>query len=183
VNNFTQRALTGAVFVLILVGAILFNAYTYLALFLLITLGGTWEFYGLIGKGETGRGIPKLPGTIVSGGIFVLSALIASGKLLHVFWLLLLPLTGFVFIAELYRKYEKPFINIAFTFLGLIYVCLPFSILSFLAFNQSGEYDPQLVMGFFILLWCSDTGAYIAGKTMGRHKLFERISPKKTWEA
>jgi phosphatidate cytidylyltransferase len=89
-------------------------------------------------------------------------------------------------VIELYRKKERPFGNIAFAIFGVVYISLPFAFLNYLAvYNPLGihlAYNPWLVMGFFILIWTNDTGAYLAGRAFGKNKLFERISPKKTWE-
>ena len=83
---------------------------------------------------------------------------------------------------KLYKKTErKPFTNIAFTFLGIFYVSVPFALLNITAFND-GAYNYQIVFGLLFILWASDTGAYFAGTFFGKRKLFERISPKKSWE-
>jgi phosphatidate cytidylyltransferase len=83
---------------------------------------------------------------------------------------------------KLYKKFErKPFTNIAFTFLGIVYVAVPFVLLNVAVFRD-GSYNYQVILGALLILWASDTGAYFAGTRFGKRKLFERISPKKTWE-
>ena len=86
-----------------------------------------------------------------------------------------------IFIFELFRKKENPFGNISFTFLGIIYVALPLSLLNYINI-LSGKYNYQLLFGIFFILWCNDAGAYIVGSLTGKHKLFPRISPAKSWE-
>jgi phosphatidate cytidylyltransferase len=81
-------------------------------------------------------------------------------------------------IAELYRKKEKPIHNLAFAVLGQVMVALPFSLLNFIATPLNLHW----LFAIFILIWLTDTGAYLVGCTLGKHKLFERISPKKSWE-
>ena len=92
----------------------------------------------------------------------------------------------FTFLIELYRKKKNPFTNIGFTLLGIIYIVIPFMMLFHLGFYEgnsfNSNYSFQIILGFFFMLWTNDTGAYLAGRFFGKHKLFERISPKKTWE-
>lgn len=93
--------------------------------------------------------------------------------------LLLIPM-----IIELYKKSDKALINIAYTLMAIVYIAIPFSLMNFLAFPKvnNSEYSYQLIFGLFFLIWTFDSGAYFAGSALGKHKLFERISPKKTWE-
>lgn len=96
-----------------------------------------------------------------------------------------IPLIILMFILELYRKAALPLMNIALTILGLLYVVVPFILLSFSAniqVNGKMEYLPKLILGYLVILWMFDTGAYLTGSWLGRTKFFERVSPKKTWE-
>ncbi len=96
-----------------------------------------------------------------------------------------IPITALIFVIELYRKSENPFANIALTLAGVPYVVLPFGLLLLSNFNESTTWSTRkfdIVFAFFFMLWANDTGAYFAGTKFGKHKLFERISPKKSWE-
>lgn len=186
-----MRALTGAVFVIVLVGSIIWRYESFALLFLLITVLGTWEFYGLAEK--DGVQPQKIYGTITAGLMFVLVALEKWFVFPYLFpfhWLVL-PFIFLVFIFELYRKKEKPFTNAGYTLLGIAYVALPFSLLISVPVIEtdsdifgvtSRAYFGNIILGYFILMWTSDTGAYLCGRGFGKHKLFERVSPKKTWE-
>ena len=91
------------------------------------------------------------------------------------------PVAALICISELYRKEKRPFHSIAFTFFGVVFVLLPFCFYTSLAFTD-GSYNYHFSLGFLLLLWASDTGAYLFGMKLGKNKLFERHSPKKTWE-
>ncbi len=93
----------------------------------------------------------------------------------------------YLFIAELYPKNENPLHCWAYTMLSQMYIALPFSLINVLAFEVSAEdgqirYDMLLPLSVFIFLWTNDTGAYCSGSLFGKHKLFPRISPAKSWE-
>ncbi len=120
------------------------------------------------------------------------ASLVASGYLKSRFFLVLIPLMIAIMIAELYRKQEKPFDSLAHTFFPVLYCAIPFSLIPFSAFSREGlssliphgdmVFSPGIIVGFFILLWVNDSGAYLVGTAFGRHRLMERISPKKSWE-
>jgi phosphatidate cytidylyltransferase len=107
-------------------------------------------------------------------------------------FLVLIPIFILVMIVELFRFQAKPFDSLAHTFFSILYTAVPLSLIPFSAFGRSGietlipyesmSFSPGIVIGFFFLIWANDSGAYLAGVSFGRHKLFERISPKKTWE-
>jgi len=81
----------------------------------------------------------------------------------------------------LWPNNNHPFINIGVTITGLLYVSLPMAMLSLIAFG-SGHFEPGRVFCLIFFVWAADTGAYFAGKNLGKHKLAPRISPGKTWE-
>jgi phosphatidate cytidylyltransferase len=181
-NNLITRTLTGIVFILVLGAAILFNPVTFFALFTLIAVIGMWEFYKLLES--TQIKVNSILGT--STGLFclILTSFYALGYLGSVWFLLVIPMVTVIMISELYRNNENPFHNIAFTLLGILYIAMPFSLLILCGFPERSwhGYEPTLILGFFFLLWSSDTGAYVVGITLGKHPLFPRISPKKSWE-
>jgi phosphatidate cytidylyltransferase len=138
------------------------------------------EFYKLVGLDGT---VPqKAFGTLCGILVFCLSFLIEAEHISYRYYFLVFPLISCVYVIKLYKKFErKPFVNIAFTFLGIFYVAVPFALLNIAAF-ENGEYNYEIIFGCLFILWASDTGAYFAGTRFGKRKLFERISPKKSWE-
>lgn len=182
VNNFVTRTLTGAVFVVVLIGAIVLNPYLAFGLFGVITVLGINEFYRLVSN--AGVNANKIPGIISGLLVYTAFFLNVCGLMDNIVYIIAIPLLAFIFISELYRKKDNPFQNISFTILGVIYIAIPFALLLQIGFSAIGipNYDFKLIVGFFLLLWSSDTGAYLVGMSIGKHPLFPRISPKKSWE-
>ncbi len=182
-NNFTQRALTGSVFVVVLLSSILWNQYTFYSLFLVITFLGIWEFYRIT-TDETYQP-QKYFGTFIAIALFVISNLFVMNRINPAWFLILISLAFPMFIIELYTKSKMPFNNIALTFIGIFYIGVPFSMLNGIAFPEiiKGQgYNPHILLGMIYMIWANDTGAYLVGRKLGKHRLFERISPKKSWE-
>jgi len=181
-NNIVQRTLSGIVFVAAIIGALLGGPLSFFLLFAFLTAWAIYEFYTL--TEADGADINKAVG--ITGGtlLFVLLFLTAGGYLPSsaLLGLPLLPLI--IWVAEIYRQKKQPVKNIAYTLAGLIYPALMLSMLSYLYFfpDEQTSHHSEIVLGLFILIWTHDTFAYLVGKKLGRHKLFERISPKKTWE-
>lgn len=184
-NNFLKRVLTAIVFVAVLLGCTFWNQFSFSALFFVITILGIWEFYTLSEK--EGSKPQKVIGTIIGALLFAGNALVCLHSENGIafldprFLVIIIPVIFFIFIIELYLKAADPFKNIAFTLLGIFYVALPFSILNYIG-NITHIYNYQLLFGFFFILWCNDSGAYLVGSAIGKHKLFLRVSPGKTWE-
>jgi phosphatidate cytidylyltransferase len=179
-SNLTQRIIAALVGIPIVLGAILYNQWTYGILFLLITLLTITEFYKLLKLDE------NLPltfyGTMCGVLIFILTFLVESNQLTFNYYYLIIPLLTITFFIKLFKKNDKkPFLNLGYTFLGIIYVAMPFALINELVLLDTG-YEPQIILGSLFLLWANDSGAYFAGRTLGKRKLFERVSPKKTWE-
>ncbi|MGV3503736.1 MAG: phosphatidate cytidylyltransferase [Adhaeribacter sp.] len=178
-SNFLQRIITGVLGGLIFITGIWFNEWSFGALFLGLVVLGMLEFFKLVAS--KGYSPNRILGVVLGSLLFILVFLIQQDLLSARYLFLLPPALMLSLIAELYRKKEKPFINIGLTYLGVMYVAVPFALLSVVGFIE-GTYSGLNILGIVLLIWASDTGAYFSGKTMGRHKLFERISPGKTWE-
>jgi len=189
-SNFFRRTITGAFIVLFLLGGLWLHPVSFLLTGLIILTGAQYEYYLIIRK--SGVNPQMWPGIIIGVSVYILSTLIAAGTLQGKMFLLLIPVFIIVMAAELFRFQDKPFDSLAHTFFPVLYIALPFSMFPFSAFGRSGiatlipyeslTFSPGFVIAFFFLVWANDTGAYLAGISFGRRKLFERISPKKTWE-
>ncbi len=189
-NNFFRRTLTGAWIVIFVLGGYWLHPVSFFLAGLIMLVGSQYEYYRI--TGNTGTRPQMIPGIITGISGYVLATLCAAGKIPMKFLLLIIPMFAVIMIIELYRKQEKPFDSLAHTFFSLIYTVIPFSLFPFSAFNHEGIgtllphgeliFSPGIVVGFFLLIWANDTGAYLIGVTLGKHRLFERISPKKSWE-
>ncbi len=179
-NNLTQRIVTGLVGSATVIFCVVYSDLTYFLIFFIICILSLWEFYRV--SGLDGMHPQKTFGTLCGMVIFSLSFFIERGNVPPQYYFLIFPLVSCIYMIKLYKKFErKPFTNIAFTFLGIFYIAIPFSLLNIAAFEK-GHYNFQIIFGCLFILWASDTGAYFAGTRFGRRKLFERISPKKSWE-
>ncbi|HZY78029.1 MAG TPA: phosphatidate cytidylyltransferase [Cyclobacteriaceae bacterium] len=178
--NLAQRIITGVLGAAAVIFGVVFSEWTYFAVFFIICLLTLLEFYTLTGL--DGLVPQKTFGTICGMVVFCLSFFVEHGDISHKMYYLIFPLVSFVYMIKLYKRFErKPFTNIAFTFLGIFYVAVPFSLLNIAAF-ENGAYNFEIIFGCLFILWATDTGAYFAGTYFGKSKLFERISPKKSWE-
>ncbi len=190
-NNFQARTVTGLSMVFLLLAALWFSGWIFAVIFLAVAVLGMWEFYGLV-QSDTCHP-QKIYGT-TAGALIYLTAMLAfllpgnpgsGGPVPAILpFVIPVPLIFLSFILEIYRKRPNPLINIAVTVLGFIYISLPMALL--VGFARPGELHafgmPVILTGYFGFTWIYDTGAYLYGKQFGRHKFFERISPKKTWE-
>jgi phosphatidate cytidylyltransferase len=180
-SNLGQRVITAIIGAAIIIAGSIVSPWLYFLIFGLILGFSQMEFYRLTGL--DGMLPLKSFGTFLGITIFTLSFLVGIGHLDDKFYFLIFPLASLVFFIKLYRKSDKkPFTGVAFTFLGIFYVAVPFSMLNVAAFSVDDTFHYEIILGSLLILWASDTGAYFAGTKFGKTKLFERVSPKKSWE-
>lgn len=184
-RNLIIRALTGIIFVVVLVSAICVHPIFFLILFCVITGLTLWEFGGLVKHYENAdlqRTMNVVGGVYLFIATFVYANGLTDGKI-FLPYLLFIMLT---MIAELYYKAPNPINNWAFTLFAQVYCAGSFSMLNFIGAEPGTpgvmSYTPLFIMAIFIFVWLDDTGAYLVGSLIGKRKLFERISPKKSWE-
>jgi phosphatidate cytidylyltransferase len=179
-SNLTQRIITGVLGSAVVIAGICYSEWAYFGLFFILCLFAMREFYIL--AAQDGMMPERIFGIVCGLFLYTLTFLVARHTVPPSYYMLIFPLTTCVYIVKLYKKSErKPFSNIGFTFLGVFYLALPLSLLHLAVFND-GVYNFEIIFGILFILWASDTGAYFAGTYLGKHKLFPRISPKKSWE-
>ncbi len=180
-SNLQQRVIAAIIAVPFLIFCIVYSDWTFYGLFALIAILAQLEFYKLLGL--NGNEPLTYYGTFCGFVLITITYLIEKGVVAESNYYILSPLMASIFFIKLYKaKDDKPFRNIAYTFLGVIYVALPFALVIILAFLELNTFSWQKPLGCLFLLWASDTGAYFAGTRFGKTKLFERVSPKKSWE-
>lgn len=189
------RAITGAIIVAAIIGCIIMGPFSFMLLFAAIIFGVLCEFYNLINVSREVHIMKwhSLGGVIMFLCFFCQASHVADpvipdlGNYVFMVYLVYMMI---MFISRLYSKQENPIRELAYIILGQIYIALPLSLLNSIAFHSIAiplgdiyeDYNVILLLALFFFLWCNDTGAYITGVSFGRHRLFERVSPKKSWE-
>lgn len=184
-NNLWVRARTALFFVGTVLLALFLNVWTYAALMALVLLLAHLElekiFMMLRSKNKSS--IVYLPLAIITALFaFFGSLLIALGFIDFVQIIWLIPLLFLPFAVELWADSDQPLRNIAYQLFAFVYVTLPLVLLNFIAVDTVGNYQSLLVIGIILIVWANDAAAYLVGSMIGKTKLFERISPKKTRE-
>jgi len=190
VTNFVRRTITGAFIVIFVLGGLWLHPVSFFIVGALMIAGTQREYYIMVKN--TGVRPQAVTGMISGFILYAASTMIAIGWLPLKGYLVLIPLISIVMVTELFRKGERPFDSLAHTFFSIIYTVVPVSMFPFLAFGREGlepliqmegiQFSPGILVGFFLLLWTNDTGAYLVGSLTGKHRLCERLSPKKSWE-
>ena len=182
-KNFIVRTITSVFFVAAIVTSFL-NPQAMTLLFSIVTGMTVWEFAGLVNE-RPYISINRFICTV--SGVYLFLAMIGynSGMTPATVFIPYLVSIVYLMVAELYLKAKDPINNWAYTMLSQLYIALPFSLINVLAFRSAGydiQYSYLAPLSVFVFLWMNDTGAYLCGSLLGRHKLFPRISPGKSWE-
>jgi phosphatidate cytidylyltransferase len=187
-KNFIIRTITGIIFVAAIVASFL-RPEAMVLLFSIVTGMTVWEFTGLVNERERVT-INRFICTVAAVYFFFAMTYFCSdlygGIAKSVVFIPYLVTIIYLLVSELYLKQVDPIEDWAYTMMSQMYIALPFSLLNVLAFNATPEgsvrFNTLLPLSIFIFLWVNDTGAYCVGSLLGRHKLFPRISPGKSWE-
>jgi len=180
-KEFVTRALTGVVFAVLVIGSILWSPWAFFVLMGVFAVIGLLEFVKIFPSD------PRPRGTVIyyflGLAVYVLVGLTGM-NVLDFSNLLLVVLSFFILIGvEVFRLPKPSWIQIAAGFSALIYIALPFGLMNSLFWLGSGNMSfPWILLALFILVWTNDVFAYLVGSTIGKHKLYEKISPGKTWE-
>ncbi len=174
------RSISGILFAFIVVSSLVAGTYAAGIIFFVFSALGLVEFYRMMGK-QPGLNPRYTAGYLIGMSTYVLIWLVAGGKAdVKWFWLLPCLVVLMLFMELLYRE-RNVIINISITVAGWFYVVLPFALLHIISFHGT-EYSYHLTIGIFCILWLNDSGAYFVGRWLGKHKLYEKVSPNKTIE-
>ncbi len=182
-NPFLKRTITGFGYAFVLIGGLVVHPIIFALVYLLLLVLALVEYYRMVGLAG---GHPQHINGIATGVTFF----IALFGFAYGLWPLYVSLLSVVlifstFVIELYRNQPKPLSNISYTLMGFFYISIPMGLLNLMVFQglpDEHHYYPYILLGVTITIWVYDSGAYIFGTAFGRHRLFERISPKKSWE-
>lgn len=182
-NSLIQRALTGLGYAVVLIAGLVIHPVIFAVVYLGLMVLSLVEYYRMV---NLAGGNPQYVNGIATGVVFFVSLFGFAYGLWPLYVSLLAVVMLFsTFVIELYRNQPKPLSNIAFTLLGFFYIGLPMGLLNLLVFHglpYENTYYPYILLGVTIIIWVYDSGAYLFGTAFGKHRLFERISPKKSWE-
>ena len=187
-KNLIIRTITGVIFVAAIVASFL-RPEAMVLLFSIVTGMTVWEFCGLVNQRDNVT-VNRFICTVAAVYFFFAMTYFCSdlygGSAKSVVFIPYLVTVVYLLVAELYAKQKDPINNWAYTMLSQMYIALPFSLLNVLAFTARPDgqvaFNTLLPLSVFVFLWLNDTGAYCVGSLLGRHKLFPRISPAKSWE-
>ncbi|MBR0117435.1 MAG: phosphatidate cytidylyltransferase [Prevotella sp.] len=183
-KNFIVRTITGVLFVAILVTCFL-RPDSMIFLFALITGLTVWEYGGLVNQFDDIQ-VNRFISTAAGVYLFLAFAGYCTGFTPATVFIPYLVTVIYLIISELFTMAPNPINNWAYAMLSQMYIALPFSMINVLAFQSNAEgevaFNFLLPLSLFIFLWVNDTGAYCVGSLLGRHKLFPRVSPGKSWE-
>jgi phosphatidate cytidylyltransferase len=184
------RSLTAVFFVIILLSCIYYSYFSFLALFFFVAIWSLYEFYSLAEKmgNKPFAGLGMILGILTFLSIY--SQQLPQDSFDVKFLRYALYLVPFLIALQfLFSDHEQAFHDMAFTIAGIFYCVIPFSLLIKIPVAESGtvnelaaSYDHFKILGIIFLIWANDTFAYLGGSLMGKHKLYERVSPGKTWE-
>lgn len=185
-KNLITRTIFGILFVVVMVGGMVWRPDTFILLFAVITGMTVWEFTSLLNQRKDIQ-VNRFISTVAAVYLHLATAAwcvgMADGFIAYVPYVITMV---YLLVSELYLKQPNPIANWACTMLAQMYIAMPFAMVNILAFriNNTGEpaYNWMLPLSIFIFLWTNDTGAYCTGSLFGRHKLFPRVSPGKSWE-
>ena len=181
-NNFIKRTITGAFFVIFIIGSVLLSPWVFASLFLLVSVAGMFEYFRVMARLDLYPA--RMTSLLVSVVVYATVVSVLTGLLSPDYLKAGIVIVPLLLIVELFRNKGNPFRNVAAAMLGIVWIVFPLALLSgfFNPAADRGWIHGGALLGFFLILWIYDSGAYIVGSIAGKRKMLERISPGKSWE-
>ncbi|MEA3503840.1 MAG: phosphatidate cytidylyltransferase [Bacteroidota bacterium] len=179
-NNFITRSITGLLYVAVIVFSMVLGQWCFAGVMFAVAGVSLWEFFSIVSKKTNPI---KIIG-IISGLFIYLIITLFVIDIISAKWLMLIivPIV-LLFISALYLRRENPISDLSITLFGICYVVVPLALINqIMAFSISQDMNYVLPLGFFVILWLNDSGAYLVGSKIGKNRLFVSVSPKKSWE-
>lgn len=173
-NSTLTRAISGAVYIVLLISATFYSSNSFLLFFGILLLIAVSEFCKLVN-------LKNIVPMLIAVGLFILCNLSYTIKTNDILILLATLLVSIKALFFLFDKKNKPVDSLSKYVYLIGYIILPFVLITKIPFVEN-SYNPNIILSIFILIWVNDTFAFLVGKTFGKHKLFEKVSPKKTIE-
>ncbi|MBP8945127.1 MAG: phosphatidate cytidylyltransferase [Paludibacteraceae bacterium] len=178
-NEFLKRSISAVVYVLLVVASLFISPATFVIVFAFFMSMCIYEFHKITNQ-QPEVNVPRWLSMGISLLLFLISFFYFSGRAFLPIFSYYIILIFWMFIRELFLKNPNPVHNWAYFLLGQVWIALPFSLLNFIVYFNN--YQPLLILSIFILVWMNDTGAYLIGITLGKHKMIPHVSPHKSWE-
>lgn len=179
-KKFLTRAITGGIYVVLIVTSLLIESpILFLALFSIFTIQGIWEFNTITNKNNNEYPFIKILDII--GGLIMFYSFAIATNYPELGLKITIPYLAYIIIrniCQLYVKSDNVLVSWAYSMMSQIFIALPLSLINIIYTTL----NPLMLLAIFIFIWLNDTGAYCVGSLIGKHRLFERISPKKSWE-
>ncbi len=181
-NNVLLRAISGTVFVLVMLTCLMFNKFLFAGMVVLIMVLMLVEFYRI----TMGRSYRFSKFLAILAGIFLFGILFATSAYhlpLRFVALSMIPVF-IVMVNSLYIEDKEEYGKLSNIYTGLLYIAVPLALSNLIAFDKSGNFSGLLLICFFVIIWCADVGAFAIGNALGKRfpkKLFPEVSPHKTW--
>ena len=183
-KNLLIRTITGILFVVVLIGGIVWNPYSLLLLFTAITALTVWEFTTIANRNmhlHINRFITTVAAAYLFVAVWAFNTNIMGAEVFIPYLISII----YLLVSELYFDRSDTILNWAIALMAQLYIALPFASFNTLCFISTPagvSFYYWYALSVFIFLWASDSGAYLIGSWLGKHRLFPRISPKKSWE-
>ena len=187
-KNLILRSITGIIYVGLICASVLLGGWPFIVFFGIIAILALEEFYHLTNASTGGENITTLIIDVAGGLILCVGLGSVNTGVLSPFTMAVLGGTFFTvyllylivrLVLQLYNQEASPLTNLAYSYMGQMYIALPIGLMSMYYTLPNGMH---LLLAMFIMIWLNDTGAFCVGSMIGKHKLFPRISPNKSWE-